>query len=45
MRVARGGAIQRAVVGVPVVYASTVEKLTEFVLFHSDRRALRILLG
>ncbi len=42
---ARGGAIlsARGVVGRPVVFASTGEKLQDFDLFHPDRMASRIL--
>ena len=42
---ARGGAVlsARGVVGRPVVFASTGEKLADFDLFHPDRMASRIL--
>ena len=42
---ARGGAVlsARGVVGCPVVFASTGEKLGDFDLFHPDRMASRIL--
>jgi signal recognition particle subunit SRP54 len=42
---ARGGAVlsARGVVGQPVVFASTGEKLADFDLFHPDRMASRIL--
>ena len=42
---ARGGAVlsARGVVGRPVVFASTGEKLDDFELFHPDRMASRIL--
>ena len=42
---ARGGAALsvRAVTGVPILFASTGEKLDEFELFHPDRMAQRIL--
>ncbi len=42
---ARGGAVlsARGVLGRPVVFASTGEKMTEFDLFHPDRMASRIL--
>jgi len=42
---ARGGAVlsARGVVGRPVVFASTGEKLADFDLFHPDRMAQRIL--
>ena len=42
---ARGGAVlsARGVVGRPVVFASTGEKMDDFELFHPDRMASRIL--